>query len=33
MAHVRRKFEELHSNQRSDIAAEALLYYGLLYDV
>jgi transposase len=33
MAHARRKFEELHQNQRSEIAAEALLYYGLLYDV
>lgn len=33
MAHARRKFEELHENQRSEIAAEALLYYGLLYDV
>lgn len=33
MAHARRKFEELHQNQRSEIAAEALLYYRLLYDV
>ncbi|MGH8290739.1 MAG: IS66 family transposase [Steroidobacteraceae bacterium] len=32
-AHARRKLEELHQNQRSDIAAGALLYYGLLYDV
>lgn len=33
MAHARRKFEELHKNQRSEIAAEALVYYGLLYDI
>jgi len=33
MAHARRKFDELHQNQRSEIAAEALLYYGLLYDI
>jgi transposase len=33
MAHARRKFEELHQNQRSEIAAEALVYYGLLYDI
>jgi len=32
-AHARRKFDELHQNQRSEIAAEALLYYGLLYDI
>lgn len=27
-----RKFEELHDTERSDLAAEALLFYGLLYD-
>jgi transposase len=32
-AHARRKFEELHENQRSEIAGEALIYYGLLYDI
>ena len=33
MAHARRKLEELHENQRSELAAEALVYYGLLYDI
>lgn len=33
MAHARRKFEELHENLRSEIAGEALIYYGLLYDI
>jgi transposase len=33
MAHARRKFHELHENQRSEIAAEALVFYGLLYDI
>lgn len=33
MAHARRKFEELHENQRSELAGEALVYYGLLYDI
>jgi transposase len=33
MAHARRKFEELHENERSAIAAEGLVYYGLLYDI
>lgn len=33
MAHARRKFYELHKNQRSEIAADALVYYGALYDV
>jgi len=33
MAHARRKFDELHQNQRSEIAGEALIYYGLLYDI
>ena len=33
MAHARRKFDELHQNQRSEIAGEALVYYGLLYDI
>jgi hypothetical protein len=33
LAHARRKFEELHDTERSDLAAEALLFYGLLYDV
>jgi transposase len=32
-AHARRKFDELHQNQRSEIAGEALVYYGLLYDI
>ena len=32
-AHARRKFEELQDNKRSEIASEALLYYGLLYDI
>jgi transposase len=33
MAHARRKLQELHENHRSEIAAEALVYYGLLYDI
>ena len=33
MAHARRKFEELRDNERSDLASEALLFYGLLYDI
>jgi transposase len=33
MAHARRRFDELHENQRSEMAAEALVYYGLLYDI
>jgi transposase len=33
MAHARRKFEELKDTERSELAAEALLFYGLLYDV
>jgi transposase len=33
LAHARRKFEELHDGERSEIASEALLYYGLLYDI
>jgi transposase len=33
MAHARRKWHELYENQRSEIAAEALVYYGLLYDI
>jgi transposase len=32
-AHARRKFEELKDTERSDLAAEALLFYGLLYDI
>jgi transposase len=31
-AHARRKFEELKDTERSDLASEALLYFGLLYD-
>jgi len=33
LAHARRKFEELKDTERSDLAAEALLFYGLLYDI
>jgi transposase len=33
MAHARRKFEELQDNERGDLASEALLFYGLLYDI
>jgi transposase len=33
MAHARRKLQELHENERSELAAEALVYYGLLYDI
>jgi transposase len=33
MAHARRKFEELKDSERSELATEALIYYGLLYDV
>ena len=33
LAHARRKFEELKDTERSDLAAEALLLYGLLYDI
>ena len=33
MAHARRKFHELHENHRSQIAAEALVFFGALYDV
>ncbi len=32
-AHARRKFHELHVNQRSEIAEEALVLFGELYDV
>jgi len=32
-AHARRKFEELKDTERSELASEALLFYGLLYDV
>jgi transposase len=32
-AHARRKFHELYENHRSQIAGEALEYYGALYDV
>lgn len=33
MAHARRKFHELHENQRSEIAADALVFFGALYDI
>jgi transposase len=33
MAHARRKFHELHENHRSQIAADALVFFGALYDV
>jgi transposase len=32
MAHARRKFHDLHENHRSEIAAEALVFFGALYD-
>jgi hypothetical protein len=31
--HARRKFHDLHANHRSEIAAEALVFFGALYDV
>jgi transposase len=31
-AHARRKFEELKDTERSELASEALLFFGLLYD-
>jgi transposase len=33
MAHARRKFHELHENHRSQIAADALVFFAALYDV
>ena len=33
LAHARRKFHELHANHGSEIAGEALEYFGALYDV
>jgi hypothetical protein len=33
MAHARRKFYQLHANHQSQIAGEALEYYGALYQV
>jgi transposase len=33
MAHARRKFHDLHANHRSEIAAEALVLFGELYEV
>jgi transposase len=33
MAHARRKFYELHANHKSQIAEQALRYFGALYDV
>ena len=33
LAHARRKFFDLHANHQSQIAAEALEYFGLLYKV
>ncbi len=33
MAHARRKFFELHANHKSQIAEQALKYFGMLYDV
>jgi transposase len=33
MAHARRKFHDLHTNQRSELAAEALVLFGALYEV
>ena len=33
MAHARRKFHDLYENHRSQIAADALEYYGALYAV
>lgn len=32
MAPARRKFHELHQNRRSQIAADALVLFGVLYD-
>lgn len=32
-AHARRKFFELHANHKSQIAEQALKYFGMLYDV
>jgi transposase len=32
-AHARRKFHELLENQRSEIAADALVFFGALYDI
>ncbi len=33
MAHARRKFHDLHENHRSQIAADALVLFGALYEV
>jgi len=33
LAHARRKFHELHENHRSQVAADALVFFGALYDV
>ncbi|KML38471.1 transposase [Burkholderia cepacia] len=33
MAHARRKFFELHANHKSQIAEQALKYFGALYDI
>jgi transposase len=33
MAHARRQFEKLKDSKRSEVAAEALIFYGLLYDI
>jgi transposase len=33
LAHARRKFHDLHENHRSQIAADALVYFRALYDV
>jgi transposase len=33
LAHARRKFHDLHENHRSQIAADALVFFGALYDV
>lgn len=33
MAHARRKFHDLHANHRSEIAADALVIFGELYEV
>jgi transposase len=32
MAHARRKFHDLHENQRSQIAADVLVIFGPFYD-
>lgn len=32
-AHARRKFFELHANHQSEIAGQALKYFGALYDI